>query len=309
MFWRRWSDDGRRVSMITSLLRRSRIGLRRTPLISRMLRAAGLVALSKKLYQRLTLHRGVLRANLMGCDIRFAVQSTYEIERIDDMAMEAEFIAQIVNAVRPGDVFLDVGANIGIISLLVATRGAAGGVIVHSFEPEPRNAAELRRSIALNHLENRVILHELGLGDRTGEVGLHVSGPTGEGRHNILSARPGSQQISIQIDTADQVVARLGCAPTMIKIDVEGAELLVLKGMSRVLQSRSVRDLFVEVHCSALEASGHSPNSIRELLGDLGYVPVRSSPRGGELHEHYQRREANSTKDPEPVFVAEAQSC
>jgi FkbM family methyltransferase len=274
-----------------------------------MLRAAGIVALSKKLYQRLILHRGVHQANLMGYDIRFAVQSPYEIERIDDMAMEAEFIAQIVNAVRPGDVFLDVGANIGIISLLVAARGAAGGVIVHSFEPEPRNAAELRRSIALNHLENRVIVHELGLGDRAGDVGLHVSGPTGEGRHSILFARPGSQRIRIPIDTADQVVARLGCAPTMVKIDVEGAELLVLKGMSRLLQLGSVRDLFIEVHCSALEASGHSPTNVRELLSELGYVPVRSSPRGGELHEHYQKREDISARDSEPASLAEAQIC
>jgi hypothetical protein len=69
---------------------------------------------------------------------------------------ESEDMAFVLHLLRPGDVFYDVGANVGSYTLLAATAGAR----VHAFEPSPPTAARLRRNVALNALEERVQVHE-----------------------------------------------------------------------------------------------------------------------------------------------------
>jgi FkbM family methyltransferase len=86
------------------------------------------------------------------------------------------------DSLRPGMVVADVGANLGLYTLLAAERvGPAGRV--HSFEPDPQNAALLRRNVAAN-VYNNVVLHEAAVADRQGVVALHRC-PEHHGDHRI----------------------------------------------------------------------------------------------------------------------------
>jgi hypothetical protein len=73
----------------------------------------------------------------------------------------------------------------------------------------------------------------------------------------------------------------------VVKIDVEGAEFAVLRGMERLLGEHAVRELFVELHPAGLQASGASADELRAWLAQRGYALAWQQRRGDEWHEHY----------------------
>ena len=159
--------------------------------------------------------------------------------------------------VGSGSVVWDVGANVGYFSLLAARLGAQ----VHAFEPVPESAARLRANVAANGLEDRIELHEVAVGARTGRYPFLVVGDPSwshladRGRHAMTR------------EVRDVEVVRLDDlplpAPDLVKIDVEGSEGAVLEGGARILREhRPV--VVVELHetnaevCDRLEAAGYA---------------------------------------------------
>lgn len=286
--------------MLTQALYGIKRGLRKVGPLDRALVAVGVVSLGKRAYQALLLRCQRHEVNLMGHAVRFVVTSTQEIERIDSIfGAEQTFVHRMLAALRPGDIFFDVGANIGMISLLIAKAGKASGVIVHAFEPESRNAEELRRNVELNGVGSSLIVHQVALGDKKTTLPLFVTGAAGEGTHSILaSANVGRQSIPVAVETASEYSRRIGATPTLVKIDVEGAEMAVLIGMENVLTAGGVRELFVEVHPRALQSLGLGPDSIRTWLESRGYRLAWMIERGSEVHQHYQRSEAVRSMSP-----------
>jgi FkbM family methyltransferase len=199
----------------------------------------------------------------------------------------------IERMLRRGDTFVDVGANIGEVSLFAAKRVAEMGSVL-AFEPMARTAERLRRNLDLNQLHNVDVI-EMGLADRVGERALYVStGRFDDGsRHDGLgtmfaNGARSSPAGTIRVTTLDELVsARQIERIDGIKLDIEGAELPALSGARDVL-TRFKPWLVVEIGKETCAAAGYEPRDIFDFLAAFGYAGFligrkgKLCPVGGE---------------------------
>ncbi len=150
---------------------------------------------------------------------------------------ELTTVKLVRSLLRPGDHFIDGGANIGYFTLLAAQLVGPTGKI-DSFEPEPHNRQRLLDHLAINKLSDRVTVHDCALFDAEGEAAIHFY-PPGESDRNhgcsTLFADPGVHTEPTQVRTArmDQVLR--GTTPRLIKLDLEGAEAPAIAGAEGLL--------------------------------------------------------------------------
>lgn len=183
----------------------------------------------------------------------------------------------LAEQLRPGHVFFDVGAHHGWMSMwalpLVGQEGA-----VHSFEPSPANLAILEWHKNTNRFADWTIVPR-AVSDEDAESGRLYLIDSGDSPMNSLTAGvPGTplmkgrdiSTIPIQTVTLDTYCAEAGARPDLLKVDVEGAELLVLQGAIKLL-SESHPTLILAVHPYWLP-TGQSPAQIREFLDAHGYA-------------------------------------
>jgi transketolase len=198
---------------------------------------------------------------------------------------EAEEIRALCALAEGARVVLDVGANAGFVALRMARRLQRGGV-VHAFEPVPSTHRELLANIELNGLGARVIPHARALGEAPGSVKFYVPAFHGS---VAASARPlfateENRELSVEMTTLDAFAASAGLEHIdVIKCDVEGAELLALRGgLATIERTRPV--LMVEMLRKWSKVYGYHPNDIIALLAPLGYQCFSLS--GGALTAH-----------------------
>lgn len=190
---------------------------------------------------------------------------------------EPHICAAMRAALKPGDRFLDVGANCGYLSLYAAKIVGPSGRVL-AFEPNPAMRDALARNAALNCLADRVEILGVGLSDAPASAALHLTrGNTGAG-----SLRPadGTDAVPIELETYDRLAAANGWpAPDLVKIDVEGAEVRALRGMAGLLSCSSrPRRLLCEVSEWSLRALGSSKDELFDLMAGHGYRPRIISP-------------------------------
>lgn len=178
-----------------------------------------------------------------------------------------------------GDHFFDVGANIGYFSLL----GAAQGAVVHAFEPVPRLAASLSRNVALNKLERQVHIVQSALSNRCGSATLYVAERADDGSHSLLAGVEATaiQAITVGTTTLDTYLGQKNYPiPTLIKLDVEGAEALVLDGARRTLEAATAPVWVFETGDRLANQLGESASSVVTRFWDRGYrvFHVHSKP-------------------------------
>lgn len=176
-----------------------------------------------------------------------------------------------------GDTVVDVGANIGVFTLKAARRVPMGRVV--AVEPAPLNLELLRENVARNRLANTVIL-DCALSDHEGEGRLFERGD-----YALYSLHLGSGRATpVRVATLDRVFREQDIrACRLLKIDVEGEELAVLRGAARALQATDqviVEVTKIEDHprlCrELLEAAGFSCSSYAESPGGLMLYARRS---------------------------------
>jgi FkbM family methyltransferase len=186
---------------------------------------------------------------------------------LPDIMTEERVGETLLASVRAGDVVWDVGANIGLYAVPLADRVGKSGLVC-AFEPDTRNLGALREAIGPR---SNIKVFALALGDRGGEVLFATSGTTG---HIVANADSGTAGVMVPLTTGD-ALANCGEAPVpaVIKIDTEGAEYLVLRGMEGLLSNDALRTVVVEVHFAALEAAGRGdhPKKIISLLTSKGF--------------------------------------
>jgi FkbM family methyltransferase len=140
-------------------------------------------------------------------------------------------------------VFWDVGAHIGSVTLVAAARCRQ----VVSFEPDPRSLSGLADNLRHNGLANVEVIPS-ALGTSSGQATLYQSAGTNTGMTSLLAdgLRP-TTGLHVNVTRADDLISRRPeLAPTIMKIDVEGAEHLVLGGATRLLQMGSLRAIVFE---------------------------------------------------------------
>jgi FkbM family methyltransferase len=142
----------------------------------------------------------------------------------------------LANYLRAGDIFYDIGANVGFFTVIGAKLVGQTGH-VYAFEPVPENAASIRRNIELNNFAH-VTLFEKAVSHSTGKGELLLSHCSGGATLSSAGTSPDVKgTISIELISIDDLVAQQKIAPpAVVKIDVEGAELDVLQGMSQTIK-------------------------------------------------------------------------
>ena len=138
----------------------------------------------------------------------------------DKQPYEYAMLRDMATHLGDTDVFVDIGANIGNHSMYIA---AVTGCQVHAFEPNPHLAAGLKQSVLANSLQQKIAVHQLGLGATAGQAHFSVLNPANLGAQSLEVG-----QGDIQVTTLDEMLA--GKSVKVIKIDVEGMELAVLQG-------------------------------------------------------------------------------
>lgn len=181
----------------------------------------------------------------------------------------SRFLAQ---ELRHGDVLLDVGAHIGVHALAAARRlQTHGGGRVLAFEPTPDSAAKLRTGAGRNGLDITVV--ESALGDAPGEMALFADDRYDPADAGVRSAFGTGPLVAVTpVTTFDEWAAANHLTQLdIVKIDVEGCEAAVLRGMRESLQQRQPRALLVEIKQNSIGRAPTSDQQLRALLSDLGY--------------------------------------
>lgn len=167
---------------------------------------------------------------------------------------------------RPGMAVVDIGANIGYFSLIASKRVGESGK-VFSFEPDRTNFACLQKMIGENKCSNTTIFNE-ALGDRSGTIDLYLSS-VNKGDHRVYQVENEKREkISVPIQTLDVVLKSVGNPKIdLIKMDVQGAEGLVVKGMVETLANNPKMIIFSEFWPEGIRKTGVDPLYVLQEFG------------------------------------------
>lgn len=176
----------------------------------------------------------------------------------------------LAGALRPGDTVLDVGANVGFLTVIAARLVGAGGRVV-AFEPVPDNARQIRRNAKLNRLGNIEVV-ESAVADRTGTATLVLARFAGGAALEGADRPPDAcGERTVPVVTLDEWCAGASVpAPALVKIDVEGAELAVLRGMAGLLAGPRPA-LLIEVDDPAVAGAEAKAAACGGFCADRGY--------------------------------------
>lgn len=222
--------------------------------------------------------RGDLRGSLLAHP-RFHTSPSFALGLFEPHIAEA-----LAHFCRPGDVIYDVGANIGYHALLFARYVGATGQVI-AFEPNPSDNKSLRWNLAVNGVAN-IKVYDAALSDAPGRLAFAVFAEPGV--HHLASDNEPADAELIQVEahTVDQVVFEHGNRPpAFIKIDVEGAELRVLKGAQRVLhefQPIVTVEVWPNTHSQVVTLmadAGYKIHLTHQLYGvveDIVFIPINA---------------------------------
>jgi FkbM family methyltransferase len=215
----------------------------------------------------------VVRGKLHGYKMRvslaaWAERQTYFLGRYYDLPTQLFLTA----ALRTGETLIDVGGNIGMVSLLGSHLVGPRGRVI-TFEPNPDPADRIREFIAQNDIRN-ITLHQLGLADTPGQFTLSVvTDHTGMGtladplpEHEALVSR----RHTVDVRRGDDVIGPDVTGPTAMKMDIEGFECRALRGLTGTLE-RLKPAIVTEVMENHLTRAGASARELFDLLQGIGY--------------------------------------
>ncbi|MEN7343264.1 MAG: FkbM family methyltransferase [Pseudomonadota bacterium] len=173
-----------------------------------------------------------------------------------------------------GDLLIDIGANIGWFTVLFSQLCAGKDAKVLSFEPDPENYALLAGNVAANQVGDKVIAKSLALADHEDGATLHLFGTSNRGRHSLLPIHEG-ETVDIATAQLDRVIASSdvlsGRRPLLIKIDIEGFELIALRGASETLAR--CHTVIMEYSPDFMRKGGLEPQALLDLMTDAGFDP------------------------------------
>jgi FkbM family methyltransferase len=161
----------------------------------------------------------------------------------------------------------DVGANLGMYSLMAARRVGPQGE-VHAFEPTPRLVRKVRDNAGLNGFSN-IVVNQVAVADKLGTAQFFLCADDDQSSLAAVS----DSVISVRTITLDDYIAENGIPRVdLMKIDVEGAEVRALEGGERLLSRPYAPTIFLEINPLALEKMGSSAGALESLLRGHGYT-------------------------------------
>jgi FkbM family methyltransferase len=177
---------------------------------------------------------------------------------------ESKVVARLVPAY---DIFVDIGANIGWYTIIAGRILGSRGV-VHSFEPDAENAALLAENVRRNMLTN-VRINRCAISDKIGVATLSKS-KDNYGDHRLGSIREARIEVQVPVTTLDAYFGDRYAAPLLVKIDTQGSESRILRGIRRMPKEIAKNSTFIlEYWPFGLAALDESPKEFVEQLASL----------------------------------------
>jgi len=243
--------------------------LRLSPRRDALKRIPGVTAIHRRLYPRLRPHEPVA-VSVHGFDMLVDPRDLAIGEAlIRDGTWEPYETDLFTAAIKPGAVVADIGANIGYYTLLAARAVGPTGTVL-AFEPDPDNFALLSANVRTNRFDN-VVLVPAALGDQAGTLDLHRDARN-FGNHSLAGENVPDEGdvVKVEVRTLDDSLAGHGrLAVDVLKLDVQGAEGLVLQGGREALRARPI--CFTEFWPDGLRRFGTDPDWLLQLFLDGGY--------------------------------------
>lgn len=257
------------------------------PFFVRVFRILGLRKLMRKLYFRFTKPKdNVLKTDFKGIDMLFYVDDALKLRIVETafsnskLGGEKPVLDFLVKNIEEEDVVFDVGANVGVHTVLMAKLVGEKGKVI-SFEPEAETFATLKKNISINELNN-VIPFPVALSDSRSEKKIYFTGNTGG---FTLRDNSGSLKGSgVKLVPGDELIKEKELPiPKIVKIDVEGFEYEVIKGLMEALKNKDCRMVVCEVHPYLLP-QGVGGKTIESLLESAGFNRIEKHSRGKNSH-------------------------
>jgi FkbM family methyltransferase len=191
---------------------------------------------------------------------------------------EGEIYREVFPLIPAGGTVIDAGCHVGYSTVLFGKAVGSSGH-VYSFEPVAGLAEKARANVTLNHYDDRVEIVPLAVGDRSGTMNVYISGSLNTGMSSLV------RRSRLQSHSTMSVVAldawcdqrRIGTVD-FVKIDIEGAEALALKGMEQGLRAAKYRALMIELHPPVLMELGTSARDVIQTLQSSGYTVLYWDP-------------------------------
>jgi FkbM family methyltransferase len=211
---------------------------------------------------------------------------------------ETRFLSK---SLRQGDIFVDIGANIGYFTTYASKLVGRRGKVI-AFEPDPHNCRTLTTNIELNSARN-VVIRNVALGSEARSGFLYRS-KTNFGDHRVSDCGEDRERVPISILRFDQACAEIGLSHVdLIKIDVQGFEPYVFAGMGSCLCDFGVRTILMEYWPCGIREAGGAPATMLESITAKGFT-IHELDSFGEmvpssLSDIIRRTEEMSLKAPE----------
>lgn len=189
------------------------------------------------------------------------------LAELRDNLREAYMLELFADHIQPGAIVLDIGAYIGAYAVLAGQRIGSTGKVV-AFEPDPRSFAALACNVHANRLDGIVTTIQAACGETSGEATFWLNSGDGSASSLVRPYRD-AHVVTAKVMRLDEALPTL--RPSVIKIDAEGAELGILRGMRRVIDRSAQVVIFCECNPSALDAAGTDPRELLQEFGALGF--------------------------------------
>lgn len=248
----------------------------------------------KKSIQRKSTKLPIYRNNLY-FGAKFKITCEIEKHRILNYGGEKEALDYFLKLSENSNVIYDIGASVGLFSIIAAKKNPKS--IIYSFEPDPETLLRLNENIQLNKLKNISSLN-VACSDKESNVELFTDGVNGFAPSLAKQVeRKGAPKNSVIIKSnkLDNIIFTNELkVPDLIKIDIEGAEILCIKGSERLLKGdlgKKPKDIFIELHPVFLKDFNSTVDEVSDLLLNAGYKKVWEKGRDEQIHTHYQLNE------------------
>lgn len=183
-------------------------------------------------------------------------------------------MAFVLHLLREGDLFMDIGANVGSYTVLASGHVGAN---TFAFEPVPATFSHLENNVSINRISNRVKAFNLALGSQPGKIAFTSEFDT----VNHVAVGTEGHVIEVRVETLDGLLSGQQ-QPLLIKIDVEGFETEVIKGAGETLRQNELKAIIIELNGSGTRYN-FDDREIHGILLEFGFRPYLYDPRERRL--------------------------
>lgn len=187
-------------------------------------------------------------------------------------------MAFLLHFLRPSDLFIDIGANVGSYTILASSEINAKTIAI---EPVPSMFENLIDNISINKMQEKVKALNIGLGSKYGK--LHFTKSLDTVNHVVTENDSDSDTIEVNVSTLDSILLT-EITPILLKIDVEGFETEVLNGAESTLANNDLKAIIIELNGLG-RSYGYDEVKVHEKLIEFGFKPFNYFPKLKQLTE------------------------